>query len=73
MTDVVDADEILRRVRRARDWAGQQEQHWRARSDAGGKSGPRDAPAAEVFAAAYEAVRKVLDEVIDPGANDLDG
>ncbi len=73
MTDVVDADELLRRVRRARDWAGQQEERWRARTDTVEGGDPRDAPAAEIFAAAYEAVRKVLDEVIDPGANDLDG
>lgn len=70
MADVVDADELLRRIRRARDWAAREEQHWSthsATSPAGDENGPRTA---EILHCAYEAVRKVLDEVVDPGVNE---
>ncbi|MGW7054534.1 hypothetical protein [Streptomyces sp. NPDC054888] len=71
MADVVDADELLRRIRRARDWAAREEQHWSARqsqaSALGDGNGP---PTAEILHSAYEAVRKVLDEVVDPGVNE---
>ncbi|OEJ23873.1 hypothetical protein AR457_04530 [Streptomyces agglomeratus] len=71
MADVVDADELLRRIRRARDWAAREEQHWSAHrseaSPAGDENGPRTA---EILHSVYEAVRKVLDEVVDPGANE---
>jgi hypothetical protein len=64
MADVVDADELLRRVRRARDWALHQERHWR--------HDPSGDAAAQLKAAMFESVRKVLDEVIDPGSHDRD-
>ncbi|WP_138901815.1 hypothetical protein [Streptomyces albidochromogenes] len=71
MADVVDADELLRRVRRARDWAAREEQHWRGESDRAQASGAHQPPLeAAMLHSAYEAVRKVLDEVVDPGAND---
>ncbi|MGW7084668.1 hypothetical protein ACWGH2_14350 [Streptomyces sp. NPDC054871] len=72
MTDVVDADELLRRIQRARDWAQQEEGHWKAESDKPQTDDPNEARRAEVFASAYEAVRKVLDEVVEPGSNDRD-
>jgi len=57
MSDVVvDSDELLRRIMRARDWAAREEERWKERS--------------EVQAAAYGAVRSVLDEVITPGTHD---
>lgn len=52
MADVVDADELLRRIRVTRDWARRQEQQ---------------APD-EMSAAAYEAVRRALDKLIDPSS-----
>ncbi|WP_138894150.1 hypothetical protein [Streptomyces chryseus] len=71
MADVVDADELLRRIRRARDWAAQEEQHWRGESDRAQTSEAAHQPPLEaaILHSAYEAVRKVLDEVVDPGAN----
>ncbi|MEV2250470.1 hypothetical protein AB0I94_07830 [Streptomyces sp. NPDC050147] len=72
MTDAVDADELLRRIQRARAWAQQEEQHWKTQSDKSEKEDPNEALGAEIFACAYEAVRKVLDEVIEPGINDRD-
>ncbi|WP_189549229.1 hypothetical protein [Streptomyces lavendofoliae] len=52
MADVVDADELLRRIRVTRDWVHGQEQQ---------------APD-EMTAAAYEAVRRALDKLIDPSS-----
>lgn len=78
MTDAVDSDELLRRIQRARAWAQQEEQHWKTqsgksdKSDKPEKGNPNEALGAEIFASAYEAVRKVLDEVIEPGINDRD-
>ncbi|MGW7078480.1 hypothetical protein [Streptomyces sp. NPDC054866] len=72
MTDVVDADELLRRIQRARDWAQQEEGHWKTQSDALEREDSNEALRAEVFASAYEAVRKALDEVVEPGSNDRD-
>ncbi|UUS33648.1 MULTISPECIES: hypothetical protein [Streptomyces] len=50
MAEIVDADELLRRVRVARDWARDEEER------------AADATAAT----AYRAVREVLDRLIDP-------
>ncbi|KAF4407504.1 MULTISPECIES: hypothetical protein [Streptomyces] len=63
MSDVVDADELLRRIRAARDWAAERE--------AGSREQAGDADRAEAFAAsmnfaAFSAVREVLDRIIDP-------
>ncbi|WP_167536342.1 hypothetical protein [Streptomyces ficellus] len=52
MADVVDADELLRRIRVTRDWARRQEQE------------AQD----EMAAAAYEAVRRTLDKLINPSS-----
>ncbi|MGW6020555.1 hypothetical protein [Streptomyces sp. NPDC055099] len=72
MTDAVDSDELLRRIQRARAWAQQEEQHWKTQSDKAEAENPTEAPAARISATAYEAVRKVLDEIIEPGINDGD-
>ncbi|MGC0406069.1 hypothetical protein RKD27_008713 [Streptomyces sp. SAI-126] len=68
MTDVVDSDELLRRIQRARACAAEEEQSWRARSDELQSSDPQAAREAAVRTLAYEAVTRVLDEVVRPGS-----
>ncbi|MBV1938826.1 hypothetical protein ACFWBR_36270 [Streptomyces sp. NPDC060006] len=73
MTDVVDSDELLRRIQRARSWAGQEERTWKTRSEelrTGDPDGSRDA---ELRGHTYEAVRRALDEIVAPGTHDTDG
>ncbi|MDF2264637.1 hypothetical protein P2Q00_04155 [Streptomyces coacervatus] len=67
MTDVVDSDELLRRIRRARAFAQQEERTWRARGDGLRASDPEAAREAAVRTLAYEAVLRVLDEILTPG------
>ncbi|MFK0117742.1 hypothetical protein [Streptomyces sp. NPDC090994] len=67
MTDVVDSDELLRRMHRARACAAQEEQAWRTRRDELRPTDPEGAREAEVRSVAYEAVLRVLDEVLTPG------
>ncbi|MEV5440926.1 hypothetical protein AB0K80_33735 [Streptomyces sp. NPDC052682] len=67
MTDVVDSDELLRRIQRARACAVQEEQTWRRRTDELSGSDPEEARTAEVRTLAYEAVLTVLDEILTPG------
>lgn len=74
MSDVVDSDELLRRIQRARNWAEQEERHWKARSGTPARDGTDSAaPGAEALSFAYEAVRKVLDEIVRPGTHDEEG
>ncbi|PJE99359.1 hypothetical protein CUT44_05290 [Streptomyces carminius] len=61
MADVVDADELLRRIRVARDWAAEQEA---GPGEGGGPGEPADGRRA-----AFAAVRAVLDEIISPGTH----
>ncbi|MEV7069893.1 hypothetical protein ACIQJT_12405 [Streptomyces sp. NPDC091972] len=68
MTDVVDSDELLRRIQRARACAAEEERSWRARSDELEASDPQAARDAAVRTLAYEAVTRVLDEVLRPGS-----
>jgi hypothetical protein len=68
MTDVVDSDELLRRIQRARACAAEEERSWRARSDELRPSDPEAARDAAVRTLAYEAVARVLDEVVRPGS-----
>ncbi|MGP2436231.1 hypothetical protein [Streptomyces sp. JW3] len=67
MTDVVDADELLRRMHRARACAAQEERSWRTRRDELRPTDPEGARDAEVRTVAYGAVLRVLDEVLTPG------
>jgi hypothetical protein len=67
MTDVVDSDELLRRIQRARAYAEQEERMWRSRSDALTPTDPDKARDAAVRTLAYEAVLRVLDEIVTPG------
>ncbi|MER0443498.1 hypothetical protein ABR738_02755 [Streptomyces sp. Edi4] len=64
MADTVDADELLRRIRRARDWALQQEDRLALKTDADTEG---SASANAERARAFNAVRTVLDEIIEPG------
>ncbi|KUO15038.1 hypothetical protein [Streptomyces dysideae] len=67
MTDVVDSDELLRRIQRARACALREERTWRARSDDLRPADPDGARDAAVRTMAYEAVLTVLDEILTPG------
>ncbi|MGW5328576.1 hypothetical protein [Streptomyces sp. NPDC004014] len=67
MTDVVDADELLRRIRRGRDRAAEQERAWREQAQSLTATDPEGAREASVRAGAYEAVLRVLEEIVDPG------
>ncbi|WP_328869072.1 hypothetical protein OHT76_02640 [Streptomyces sp. NBC_00287] len=69
MTDVVDSDELLRRIQRARTCARQEEQAWRTRSFGLRSSDPEGAQDAAVRMLAYEAVLRVLDEILTPGSH----
>ncbi|MGW7268568.1 hypothetical protein [Streptomyces sp. NPDC054842] len=72
MSDVVDSDELLRRIQRARDWAAQEERHWKTQSGPSEATEADGAREADILAHVYEAVRKVLDEVVTPGSNSAD-
>ncbi|MFG2549174.1 hypothetical protein [Streptomyces sp. NPDC048581] len=67
MTDVVDSDELLRRMQRARTSARQEERTWRARSETLRSTDPEAARDAAVRTLAYETVIAVLDEIVTPG------
>ncbi|WP_404791578.1 hypothetical protein [Streptomyces tendae] len=69
MTDVVDSDELLRRMHRARSRALEENRHWRARSEELRSTDPEASREAAVRTVAYEAVLRVLDEVLTPGRN----
>jgi hypothetical protein len=68
MTDVVDSDELLRRIQRARSCAEEEARVWQERS-----TGGPGADDAAVRALAYEAVLRVLDEIITPGRHSEPG
>ncbi|MFE5813499.1 hypothetical protein [Streptomyces sp. NPDC056479] len=67
MTDVVDSDELLRRMQRARACARQEERTWRARSETLRATDPEAARDAGVRTLAFETVIAVLDEILTPG------
>jgi hypothetical protein len=73
MTDVVDSDELLRRIQRARACARQEEDAWRARGDGLRATDPDAAHDAAVRTLAYEAVLRVLDEILTPGEHTEQG
>jgi hypothetical protein len=71
MAEVVDSDELLRRIQRARRYAQEELRTWEARTrgpegdgDPGGGDAARDARGRQL---AYEAVVQVLDEILSPG------
>ncbi|MGW7524279.1 hypothetical protein [Streptomyces sp. NPDC054783] len=67
MTDVVDADELLRRIRRGREHAAEEERAWRERAQSLTATDPEGAREAAVRAWAFEAVARVLNEIVCPG------
>jgi hypothetical protein len=67
MTDVVDSDELLRRIQRARACAQEEEQTWRTRRDSLRRDDPDGAREAAVRSVAFGAVLRVLDEIVTPG------
>ncbi|WP_112466143.1 3-deoxy-D-manno-octulosonic acid transferase [Streptomyces triticisoli] len=67
MTEVVDSDELLRRIQRARACAVEEEHRWRDRRDTLGATDPDAAREAAVRVMTYEAVLRVLDEILTPG------
>ncbi|MFE7954642.1 hypothetical protein [Streptomyces sp. NPDC057413] len=73
MTDVVDSDELLRRIQRARAYAAQEARAGRARGGTGepetGAGTDDAAPDAAVRTVAYEVVLQVLDEILRPGTH----
>ncbi|MEV0642776.1 hypothetical protein AB0I77_49315 [Streptomyces sp. NPDC050619] len=70
MTDVVDSDELLRRMQRARACAEEERQTWRERHEDLRSADPDGARDAAVRNLAYEAVLRVLDEILTPGRHD---
>ncbi|MGA4983827.1 hypothetical protein [Streptomyces sp. GESEQ-13] len=76
MTDVVDSDELLRRIQRARACAAQEERAWRARGERLGRGDAGDAAEArdaEIRTVAYGVVLRVLDEILTPGKHATPG
>ncbi|NJP53229.1 hypothetical protein HCJ93_24960 [Streptomyces sp. SBST2-5] len=73
MTDVVDSDELLRRIQRARAFAARAEREWRARGEEAARTDPRAAGEAESRRVAYEVVVEVLDEIVRPGRHPVRG
>ncbi|MFJ4623177.1 hypothetical protein [Streptomyces sp. NPDC088812] len=67
MTDVVDSNELLRRIQRARACAGEELRTWRSRSEELGRTDPDAARDAHVRALSYEAVLDVMNEILTPG------
>ncbi|MDO0929180.1 hypothetical protein QQY24_28600 [Streptomyces sp. TG1A-8] len=67
MSDVVDSDELLRRIRRGRDRAAQEERAWQERAQGLVATDPEGAREALTRARAYEAVLRVLEEIVSPG------
>ncbi|MEU6672339.1 hypothetical protein [Streptomyces sp. NPDC046727] len=67
MTDVVDADELLRRIQRGRNRAAEEERAWRERARSLAATDPEGAREAADRARAYEAVLRVLEEIVCPG------
>ncbi|MEV5885875.1 hypothetical protein AB0L74_24695 [Streptomyces sp. NPDC052020] len=73
MTEVVDSDELMRRMQRARACAAREERTWRTRHEELRSSDPEAAREAAVRTVAYETVLRVLDEVLTPGRHPDDG
>jgi hypothetical protein len=66
MSDVVDADELLRRIRVARDWAAEREAGTGEPIGTGESTDPLTAGVDRVV---FSVVREVLDEIINPGTH----
>ncbi|MEU6526684.1 hypothetical protein ABZ892_28585 [Streptomyces sp. NPDC046924] len=73
MTGVVDSDELVRRIQRARARAAHEERLWRTRSAELERADPAEKGTADMHRLAYEAVLRVLDEILTPGKSDARG
>ncbi|MGA4844934.1 hypothetical protein ACOBQB_01050 [Streptomyces sp. G5(2025)] len=67
MAEVVDSDELLRRIQRARDCARQEKRTWRTRSEELRSADPEGARDAAMRAVAHGAVLTALEEILTPG------
>ncbi|UUU21712.1 hypothetical protein [Streptomyces sp. DSM 40750] len=65
MTQPVDADELLRRIRAARDWAAGEEERLLALAE--GATDDVEGIGLAIQKTAFEVVRSALDEIIEPG------
>ncbi|MGW0770475.1 hypothetical protein [Streptomyces sp. NPDC002676] len=72
MTGAVDADELLRRIQRGRDRAAEEERVWRERALGLTGTDPDGARDALDRARAFEAVLRVLEEIVTPGARPME-
>ncbi|MEW2623236.1 hypothetical protein [Streptomyces sp. NPDC048106] len=72
MTDGVDGDELLRRIQRGRDRAAEEQRLWADRAQSLAAGEPERAREAAASARAYEAVWRVLDEIVRPGAHPVE-
>ncbi|MEU2856303.1 hypothetical protein [Streptomyces syringium] len=66
MNDAVDADELLRRIRRARDCAAAEDERFSAAANSA-EEGSSQAVGYYTQAVVFNAIKSVLDEIIDPG------
>ncbi|MFG3094206.1 hypothetical protein [Streptomyces sp. NPDC048202] len=69
MSDVVDADELLRRIRRGRDLAAEEERAWLERAQSLTATDPDRAREATERALTYQVVAGVLAEIVSPGSH----
>ncbi|MEU4112408.1 hypothetical protein ACGFYT_14135 [Streptomyces sp. NPDC048208] len=72
MSDVVDADELLRRIRRGRDLATEEERAWLERAQSLTATDPDRAREATERALTYQVVAGVLAEIVAPGSHAVD-
>ncbi|MER8033085.1 hypothetical protein ABTZ78_29435 [Streptomyces bauhiniae] len=72
MSDVVDADELLRRIRRGRDLAAEEERVWLERAQSLTATDPDRAREATERALTYQVVAGVLTEIVAPGSHPAD-
>ncbi|MYS19441.1 hypothetical protein GA0115240_10816 [Streptomyces sp. DvalAA-14] len=74
MTQPIDAQELLSRILRARDFARAQEERFADPDGHGlaadGTARPQGAVDPVVGQAVYRAVRSVLDEIVEPGVHE---
>ncbi|EPH44723.1 hypothetical protein STRAU_2281 [Streptomyces aurantiacus JA 4570] len=64
----MDAEELLRRIRAARDWAVREEQQLDAATRAA--IDETDVLGLTIRSSAFEAVRQALDEILRPGTHE---
>ncbi|MEV5243004.1 hypothetical protein AB0K89_28410 [Streptomyces cinnamoneus] len=68
MNDAVGSEELLGRIRRARDWAATEDERLLSASRAA-EEGSSQATAYAIEARMFNAIKAVLDEIIEPGTH----